>query len=202
MQTGLFFNRKYDVLMITFDSIEFTSDQKDSDYILIYNKNNLLIGINILNFSKKIKCKIFEGINNDNSILFHELKPLLREKINFNCDFNLDFQYVVGYIENTKPHPQSSKLKICKVEFNDKKHNIVCGAANVKEKQLVVVATINSWLHTELQIKPSQLLGIESNGMICSGGELGIEQKYLGIKILDNKIYKLNDSFWGKYYGL
>ena len=93
----------------------------------------------------------------------------------------------VGYITKIEKHPNADKLNICNVLFGDGNNKqIVCGAPNVKEDIHVFVAKIGSYLkNIDLKIKKSNIRGIESNGMICSLTELGIEDESDGIAIIE-----------------
>lgn len=116
---------------------------------------------------------------------------------------------VVGRVMSKYPHPDSDHLNVCEVDLGDKVYQIVCGAPNVDVNQKVIVARIGAKLPGG-EIKQSKVRGIESNGMICSIAELGLESKYVteedkkGIHILpedapvgvDAKEYLgLNDTF-------
>ena len=94
---------------------------------------------------------------------------------------------VIGFVEEIKPHPNAEKLKVCTVNVGlPKKLSIVCGAPNVKAGIHVLVAKVGAYLSSKsLKIKLSNLRGIESEGMICSLDELGIETSNEGIEILD-----------------
>lgn len=97
---------------------------------------------------------------------------------------------VVGYVESCINHPNSDHLHICKVNLGQDVVQILCGAPNVAQGQKVIVATIGAQL-PKGEIKKAQLAGMESNGMICSLAELGLESKYIkeedqvGIYVLD-----------------
>ena len=84
---------------------------------------------------------------------------------------------VVGFVDEITPHPNAEKLKICSVDVGlPKKLSIVCGAPNVKTGCHVLVAKVGAYLSSKsLNIKLSNLRGVESEGMICSLEELGIE---------------------------
>ena len=81
---------------------------------------------------------------------------------------------VVGYVESRIQHPDADKLSVCQVNLGSETVQIVCGAANVDAGQKVPVATNGAVLPGNFKIKATKLRGQESNGMICSAGELGI----------------------------
>ncbi len=84
---------------------------------------------------------------------------------------------IVGYVKERKKHPNSDHLSVCQVDVKDEIKQIVCGASNVREGQYVIVALEGTMLPGDFLIKPTTIRGIESNGMICSLEELGIEEK-------------------------
>ncbi len=89
-------------------------------------------------------------------------------------------QLVIGYVKDCIPHPDSDHLNVCQVdvgEGNDRQ--IVCGAPNVGAGQKVIVALPGCDLGEGFVIKESKVRGVESNGMICSIAELGLDQRLL-----------------------
>lgn len=83
---------------------------------------------------------------------------------------------VVGYVESKEKHPEADRLNVCQVNVGeDGIQQIVCGAPNVAAGQKVIVARPGAKLPGGIKIKKSKLRGQESNGMICSLQELGIE---------------------------
>lgn len=99
---------------------------------------------------------------------------------------------VVGYVKEKVPHPDSDHLNVCQVEVgNGVVQQIVCGAPNVDAGQKVIVALPGCDLGEGFKIKEAKIRGVESNGMICSIAELGIDQRLLreedkaGIHVLD-----------------
>lgn len=114
---------------------------------------------------------------------------------------------IVGKILGVEKHPKSSKLNLCKVFFEKKEHLIVCGANNVKANQKVIVAKINTKMLDGAVIKNRNILGIESNGMICSYSELTNRCDFLPNSEKDNIVVldsfaKINDDNPLKYIGL
>ena len=93
---------------------------------------------------------------------------------------------VTGKIVKTVKHPDADKLTICMVDVGDETLQIVTGADNIKEGDVVPVALHGSTLPGGVKIKRGKLRGVESNGMLCSEVELGIadEDSIHGIMIL------------------
>jgi phenylalanyl-tRNA synthetase beta chain len=87
-------------------------------------------------------------------------------------------QLMVGKVLKKEPHENADKLSVCQVELKDHTDQIVCGAPNVQEGQMVVVALPGAVLPGDFKIKSSTIRGVTSNGMICSLTELGIDKKY------------------------
>ncbi|WP_087971854.1 phenylalanine--tRNA ligase subunit beta [Oceanobacillus rekensis] len=92
---------------------------------------------------------------------------------------------VVGYVMSCEQHPNADKLNLCQVDVGDQQLQIICGAPNIAEGQKVAVAKPGAVLPGNFKIKKVKLRGIESNGMICSLKELGIEEKYIPTDIAD-----------------
>jgi phenylalanyl-tRNA synthetase beta chain len=85
---------------------------------------------------------------------------------------------VVGYVMEREQHPNADKLSKCLVDIGaEAPVQIICGAKNVAQGQKVAVATVGAVLPGDFKIKKAKLRGEESNGMICSLQELGIESK-------------------------
>ena len=100
---------------------------------------------------------------------------------------------VVGYVEQREPHPDATKLSVCTVAIGaDEPLQIVCGAKNVRAGIHVAVATVGAYLPAvDLKIKPAELRGVASSGMICSLSELGLADSSDGIVILDDALETL-----------
>lgn len=92
---------------------------------------------------------------------------------------------VVGHVTLKDKHPNSDKLSLCQVEiYPGKIEQIVCGAQNHKTGDKVVVALPGAVLPGNFAIKKSKIRDQESNGMLCSFKELGIDKPSDGIVIL------------------
>lgn len=87
---------------------------------------------------------------------------------------------VVGYVKSREKHPDADKLSVCIVDAGQGEDlQIVCGAKNVDAGQKVPVALVGAKLPDGLVIKRAKLRGVESQGMICSAKELGLNDKLL-----------------------
>ena len=95
---------------------------------------------------------------------------------------------VIGKVTQKEKHPDADKLNICQVDIGSTSVQIVCGAKNVDEGQLVPVATVGATLGDDFKIKKAKLRGVESLGMICSSTEIGLPKLNDGILVLDNSI--------------
>ena len=82
---------------------------------------------------------------------------------------------VVGKILSLERHPDSDHMWICSVEVGaDEPIQIVTGAQNLKVGDFVPAALHNSVVHGGHKITKGKLRGVESCGMLCSLGELGL----------------------------
>ena len=101
---------------------------------------------------------------------------------------------VVGKVVSMVPHPNSDHMFICQVDVGKEElAQIVTGAQNVHEGDLVPAALHNSYLPGGIHITKGKLRGEKSNGMLCSFGELGLTQNDLPGVFADG-IWILNDE--------
>ena len=92
---------------------------------------------------------------------------------------------VTGRIEELKAHPDSDHLQICQMNIGaGELLQIVTGAQNVAEGQIVPVALVGANLPCGKKISKGKMRGVASNGMLCSADELKIEGDSSGIYIL------------------
>ena len=82
---------------------------------------------------------------------------------------------VVGRLLSVEQHPNADHLVVCMVDVGEEQPLQICtGAANVKAGDIVPVAKDGSTLPGGVSIHRGELRGVESNGMLCSLGELGL----------------------------
>lgn len=115
---------------------------------------------------------------------------------------------IVGKILSLCKHPNADKLQVGIVDVGNEKLQIITGAQNVHEGDYVPIAIHGSTLPGGIKIKRGKLRGLESNGMMCSAKELGLDENMLpeyqrnGIFILPKlpigedikKVLKLDDD--------
>ena len=96
---------------------------------------------------------------------------------------------VVGKVVSMKRHENSDHMWICQVDVGKEEPvQIVTGAQNVHEGDLVPAALHNSWLPGGVHITKGKLRGEKSNGMLCSLKELGLT--------LGDFPYAIEDGIW------
>ncbi|NYZ62711.1 phenylalanine--tRNA ligase subunit beta [Luteimonas deserti] len=88
---------------------------------------------------------------------------------------------VVARIVSAERHPEADRLQVCLVDAGlDAPLQIVCGAPNARPGLVAPLARIGTRIG-ELTIKAAKLRGVESNGMLCSARELGIDADASGL---------------------
>lgn len=101
---------------------------------------------------------------------------------------------VVGKVVSIVRHENSDHMWVCQVDVGqDAPVQIVTGAQNVHEGDLVPAALHNSWLPGGVHITKGKLRGEKSNGMLCSFQELGLTENDLPGVFADG-IWILNDE--------
>ncbi|MFC3285385.1 phenylalanine--tRNA ligase subunit beta [Litchfieldella rifensis] len=93
---------------------------------------------------------------------------------------------VVASVTHKAQHPDADKLNVCQVDDGSGEvRQVVCGAPNVEVGQKVPFARVGAVLPGDFKIKRAKLRGVESQGMICSASELGLEEGHsAGIFVL------------------
>ncbi|MDT6980880.1 YtpR family tRNA-binding protein [Levilactobacillus zymae] len=106
-------------------------------------------------------------------------------------------RFVVGYVKTATPHPDSDHLLVTEtVVDHEQTLQIVSGSPNMQADIKVVVAKVGAMMPNGLIIWPGELRGVPSNGMICSGRELGLANapQRPGALILPDE-YQVGDDF-------
>jgi phenylalanyl-tRNA synthetase beta chain len=88
----------------------------------------------------------------------------------------------VARVLKTVPHPNADKLKLCAVDAGQGEVQVVCGAPNAHAGMLGVFAPPGTVIpRNQMVLKVSTIRGVQSNGMLCSGWELGLSEDHEGI---------------------
>ena len=88
---------------------------------------------------------------------------------------------VVARIVEAVKHPEADRLQVCQVDAgNGQLLQIVCGAPNARPDLVAPLAMVGSNVGG-IAIKAAKLRGVESNGMLCSARELGLDADASGL---------------------
>jgi phenylalanyl-tRNA synthetase beta chain len=82
---------------------------------------------------------------------------------------------IIGRIEKIEKHPDADKLLVVQVNTGNKNIQVVTGATNIREKDLIPVALDGAVIHGGKKISSTKYRGVDSNGMLCSAKELGLD---------------------------
>lgn len=182
-----------DTLIINVSSLPATKIETKEDVTFGYNDKNLVF-MNIRHPGKHFDTKYCAD-----GLIFPDKDFMLHIKALTNIDLNLYFDngFRVGLIEACQDIP-GTHLHNCVVNIGSIKLNIICGAANARTGLKVVVATDGTMLPSGKEIIAGQVLKFQSQGMLCSYRELGINKESNGIIELDDS-YKVGDYYKDVY---
>ncbi|MYG93280.1 MAG: phenylalanine--tRNA ligase subunit beta [Acidimicrobiia bacterium] len=97
-----------------------------------------------------------------------------------------DFGRVVtARVVEVEAHPRADRIRVCRVTAGDEPQTVVCGAWNFEAGATVAWALPGATLSGGTEIGRRSILGVESNGMICSERELGLGDDAEGILVFD-----------------
>ena len=100
---------------------------------------------------------------------------------------------VVAEVLSRAPHPNADRLSVCRVSDGKGERQIVCGATNFKPGDKVPLILPGNALAADSGsgkppvIKAGKIRGVDSDGMLCSGKELGVSEDADGLMILDSR---------------
>lgn len=90
--------------------------------------------------------------------------------------------FVIARIEKAEQHPNADKLRVCTVNNGTETVQVVCGAPNAVTGLVGAFAPSGCTIPTNgLKLKPTNIRGVDSNGMMCSERELGLGDDHDGI---------------------
>ncbi|MBY4598392.1 phenylalanine--tRNA ligase subunit beta [bacterium BD-1] len=88
---------------------------------------------------------------------------------------------LVAEILSCEKHPEADRLQVCQVATGAGTVQIVCGAPNARPGLKAPLATVGATLPGGIAIKAAKLRGVDSQGMLCSARELGIDADASGL---------------------
>ena len=92
---------------------------------------------------------------------------------------------ITARVVRTERHPDAAKVHRVFVETGDgRERHVWCGAFNMQADDIVPLATPGTAMPDGRVIEPKPILGIQSDGMLCSARELGLGDDHAGIVIL------------------
>lgn len=89
---------------------------------------------------------------------------------------------ITAKIEKIDNHPNSERLHLVTVNIGSGLKTVVCGAQNIKEGQIIPYASVGSKVldrktGEQFELTPAVIRGVESQGMLCSDDELGVNDR-------------------------
>ncbi|MEQ8228840.1 MAG: phenylalanine--tRNA ligase subunit beta [Rhodospirillales bacterium] len=94
--------------------------------------------------------------------------------------------FIVGEVLDAKQHPDADRLRVCQVSTGAETVELVCGAPNARTGLKGVFAPSGSYIPgTGITLKPTEIRGVTSNGMLLSEREMGLSDEHDGIVELD-----------------
>ncbi len=173
-----------DTLIVILDQDKGRSKFTEKDQVTrVENEDGEVIGFNFFNVSS-----------------FLDYDALNKKIAEAGFDTKLEIgkpTLVYGYVKTCEAHPDSDHLHVTTVDVgNGEEHQIVCGAPNIAQGQMVVVALPGTLMPNGQQIWPGALRGVDSYGMICSARELGLAHapQKRGIMVVPDD-FKAGDEF-------
>ncbi|AHI53235.1 YtpR family tRNA-binding protein [Spiroplasma culicicola] len=178
--------KQFDTLVINWTNSIVNQTKTIDNITLLYN-NEQIIGANIVNPDiDKSKTYYLEDVHLS-AYAIETLKPYFDLKEN-------EAQFIIAKVVECSPI-EGTHLSLCKVFDGQNELQIVCGAKNVRQELLTVLATVGSFMPNGMQINPGKLKGHDSFGMLCSGKELNIGHIFDNQGIIE---IEANDALIGK----
>jgi phenylalanyl-tRNA synthetase beta chain len=92
---------------------------------------------------------------------------------------------VAARIVRLESHPDAAKVQRVYVDVGDGEElHVWCGASNISANDIVPLATLGTAMPNGMTIERRGILGIDSEGMLCSAQELGLGEDHSGIRVL------------------
>lgn len=188
-RTNNTFNNNHNLIIVLSSSnnenYKIKSVFKDN-YVFIY-ENDVLVGINVFDYKNEFE-NINEGYHDFSTDNFNKIVEKFPEQMNGvkNNKF-----IVIGTIEKIVIHPKNDKLKILNIKTDKLNLQIITNVQNVKINNNYLFIINGGFSSTGIIIENSKIMGVESQGMICSYNSIGINKD----GIVDVNDLKITDKY-------
>ena len=158
------------VIMVEIKDKKVESVSKENNIVQLFN-NGEILGFNI--FDESLFSSYADGFIYPEAKVLSELNAYLKENnLDYNFTYNKrDYLQVAEVLEVNKVEG-SDNLSLCKVLVKDQEYSMICGASNVKVGMKTIAALDNALLSDGSKITSGEVLGVYSQGMLCSLKEL------------------------------
>ena len=182
------FENKKNMVIIFKDLSPFSTSStiKENDFIFIFS-NDVLVGINVMNYQKYFN-EVEEGFH----LISDEIKNyMLKNYSKYVDEKKFESFFKVGQVKKVSIHPNSDKLKLLNVLFDDKERQIVTNVQTIEENKKYLFAINGATTFSGLRIIDSKVMNVLSEGMIMSYKSLGINKD----EIIDCDNLTITDEF-------
>ncbi len=171
------------VIMVEISPKAVLKTTEQNGVLMLYNQDEL-VGLNI--FDKNLFSDYQDGFIYPEIEVLQQLNDFLKMKdiqVNFQYDKN-EYLKVAQVLEVNKVEG-SDNLTLCKVLVADQNYSMICGAKNVRVGMKTIAAIDNALLPDGVRISSGEVLGVYSDGMLCSLKELGLDNDKVKPGIVD-----------------
>lgn len=174
-----FYNKEHvgdTLLLLAKETTEAVATQSSGHITRVYQKaTNETLAYNIFHISEHLSLEQ-TGLVELTQEQVDSVNKLLATQGFEGITVDYSPKFVIGHVDTCIDHPDSDHLHITQVSIaQEEPLQIVCGAANVAQGQLVVVAREGAVMPSGQIIWPGELRGVASQGMLCSARELALE---------------------------
>ncbi|MDE7221833.1 MAG: hypothetical protein K2N40_00980, partial [Ureaplasma sp.] len=156
---------------------EVSKKENHNDYVILKNQNDEIVGINFFNL---------DGLKLDFNGFIYPTNEIINWIKNKTKISNLEAKNLIITAKVIKcENIPDTHLHKCIVTDGINNYDVVCGAKNIADGEIVVFSKIGAILPNGMQIIPRKVAGFQSDGMICSEKELGLTNESNGILLLD-----------------
>jgi phenylalanyl-tRNA synthetase beta chain len=90
--------------------------------------------------------------------------------------------FTTARVISATQHPNADRLRVCTVDTGEREVQVVCGAPNAREGMIGVFAPVGTYIPgSDMTLKPVEIRGVASEGMLCSESELEMSDDHDGI---------------------